>query len=104
MRKNIRGGKDFKTYWSIKSVISRATNRKSHPKYGDDTLGIDIPEGQWTCQSCGKVQADELPYYLIPLDEMIKDIFKICSVCKHEQIIHKIETIHQLIRLVRYEK
>jgi hypothetical protein len=86
-------------YWRVEEVINRATNNKSHPKWGSRVIEIDTDE--WTCQACGTIQREGLPKYLVPLDDTLGEFFKICSNCKHIQFVHKIDYIHQLIRLVR---
>lgn len=88
-----------KSYWKIEAVIERATNNKSHPKWGDRILNMET--NTWTCQACGVEQAENLPKYMIPFDDTLGEFFKICSNCKHIQFTYKIDYIHQLIRLVR---
>ena len=100
MRKNVRGGRHFSEYWDIEALVDRVTSNKSHPKWGSEVV-LEMDESKWSCQVCGTEQTLILPQYLIPLDDTLGDLFKICSVCKHKQIINNIRYIHQLIRLVR---
>lgn len=97
---NIRGGRHATEYWSITSVIKRSLSGKSTPKYGSRSV-IDDEERVWCCQSCGQEQDVLIPQYLIPFDSSLAEIFKICPVCKHKQVLHKIEYIGQLISLIR---
>jgi hypothetical protein len=74
-------------------------------KFGGGFFGMVKNEGDWFCQSCGQVQPEEFPQYMVPLDKTERDFLRICSVCKHIQIRHKLGKYNyvRIIQIVRKE-
>jgi hypothetical protein len=66
--------------------------------YGaNNNLFVITPE--WYCQACSQRQTNELPSYLIRIQD--QEYARICSVCLHVAIKWKINNIYTLMRLVK---
>ena len=75
-------------------------------KFGGGFFGMVKNEGDWFCQACGQKQPEEFPQYMIPTDKNERDFIRICSVCKHIQIKHKLSKYSyiRIIKIVRKDK
>ncbi len=60
-------------------------------KYGCTKVEVVEDDGNWTCQTCGETQPNEFPHYFVPLDSNRYEFLKICSICKHIQLEHKLK-------------
>lgn len=56
---------------------------------------------EWACQSCGQQQTKDLPQYMIPLDDFLKDFLRICSRCQHIAQKKQITQYSYLIKFTR---
>ncbi len=72
-------------------------------KYSGGFMGLVKDENDWYCQACGEPQAKELPQYMLPISKMEREYVRICSVCKHIQLRHKIGKYNfvRIIQIVR---
>jgi hypothetical protein len=59
-------------------------------KYGGGMYGMVKGESDWFCQSCGSKQAKEMAQYMIPIDIFKRDYIRVCGICKHVQLRHKL--------------
>lgn len=76
-------------------------------KYGRNQTGEPVDtEGKWSCQTCGQLQSDGCPHYILPMNEIRNEFLRICSVCKHIQLENKLSEYDYLviISLVREEQ
>lgn len=74
-------------------------------KYGGGMHGLVGDEGDWFCQLCGEEQPEESPKYMLPMDGTKREFLRVCSVCKHVQLKHKLGTYNytKIIKIVRKE-
>lgn len=61
-------------------------------KWGGPNMGLLIEDlEEWACQACGSLQSKGLPSYMIPIDILLRDYCRVCSVCKNLALARKIE-------------
>lgn len=63
----------------------------------NNDLSVATPD--WCCQSCGEKQANELPSYLIRIND--GEFARICSVCLHVALERHINNIFDLLTTQR---
>ena len=92
------------TVYNYKKIEITYSNAREKSIYGwtkwygaNNNLFVLTPE--WTCQACGDRQTNELPSYLIRIKD--QEYARICSVCLHIALKHKINNIFKLIKKVK---
>jgi hypothetical protein len=76
------------------SVAMRGWTKWGGPNHGYFTI---TPE--WYCQCCKELQTDQLPAYLINMED--NEVARVCSKCFNTAIMKHIENIFDLIKLLR---
>ena len=74
-------------------------------KWGGANLGLFIEDmDEWCCQACGVSQPKGLPSYMFPHDELLRDYFRVCSVCKALAVMRRIAYMMSLTGIVRTKR
>lgn len=71
-------------------------------KWGGRRMGTVKEElDEWFCQGCGRKQIKELPAYLLPQDEDMREYVRVCSECKNLVVSYQLDQFDELIKLIR---
>ena len=73
-------------------------------KYGGARHGLVKQGGQWYCQACGEEQPDNLPAYMMCIDNGgFREFIRLCSVCEHTVKKLDIKIFQELKRILKKE-
>lgn len=89
----------------VVEIEEMSTTKKMYgwTKYGGARKGLVQEElDEWYCQTCGRRQTKELPYYMVPLDvDIRREFVRVCSECKNQAIKKRIDAFEALAKKVR---